>query len=172
MGKKLDNKEKRFVEEYMIDLKPERAAIEAGYSKTVAHTKAYQWVSNSKIKPHVYEEIMKRFQARSERTKISQDFVLEQLVRMATADIREVVGWKKGSAVFVKDSDEISDEAALMISEVAQTQHGLRVKTVDRQAALDKLARHLGMYLDRTEHSVSDDLAALLKEIDGTSRAL
>ncbi|MDL2401582.1 terminase small subunit [Rhizobium mayense] len=51
LEERLTHREIRFVREYLIDLDPKRAAIEAGYSKTVAASKAYQWVSNGKVKP-------------------------------------------------------------------------------------------------------------------------
>ena len=44
---KIGAREKRFIDEYLVDLDPKRAAIEAGYSKSVAASKAYQWVSNA-----------------------------------------------------------------------------------------------------------------------------
>ncbi|MCP5086737.1 MAG: hypothetical protein GY952_08055, partial [Rhodobacteraceae bacterium] len=55
--KKLDPREKRFVEEYIIDLNAKRAAIAAGYAETTADVRAHGWVSQSKsgnfYKPHV-----------------------------------------------------------------------------------------------------------------------
>jgi phage terminase small subunit len=38
--KPLDAREQRFVDEYLIDLDPRRAALAAGYSATMARTKA------------------------------------------------------------------------------------------------------------------------------------
>ncbi len=84
MPQELDAKERRFVSEYLIDLDPKRAAIEAGYSATVAASKAYQWVSNSKVKPHVYEAIQKAMNSRSKRTEITADNVLRELARSAS----------------------------------------------------------------------------------------
>ncbi|TXK94584.1 hypothetical protein BMR07_13425 [Methylococcaceae bacterium CS1] len=39
--KKLTKRDSRFIDEYLIDLDVERAAIEAGYSPTTAASKAY-----------------------------------------------------------------------------------------------------------------------------------
>ena len=51
--KRLTAKDRLFCFEYLADekLNPERAAIKVGYSESVAKTKAYQWVSNSKENP-------------------------------------------------------------------------------------------------------------------------
>jgi hypothetical protein len=39
----VNHREKRFVESCLLDLDPKRAAIDAGYSASVAASKAYQW---------------------------------------------------------------------------------------------------------------------------------
>jgi phage terminase small subunit len=87
----LDAKEQRFVEEYPKDLDPKRAALDAGYSKTTAASKAYQWVSNGKVKPHVFAAVQERLQARSERTQITVDMVLARLWAVATANPNELM---------------------------------------------------------------------------------
>lgn len=74
--RQLDNREAIFVDEYLVDLNPERAAIAAGYSKSMARSKAYQWVSNGKVKPHVFDAIKRRILDRQKRVEISQDYVL------------------------------------------------------------------------------------------------
>jgi len=79
MRKQLTNQEKLFKEEYLVDLKPERAAIAAGYSKTVAHTKAYQWVSNSKIKPHLFQAIQTAIDKRAETLQLTAESVLKDI---------------------------------------------------------------------------------------------
>ncbi len=53
----LDAREKRLVEEYLIGPDPKQAAINAGYSASTAASKAYQWVSICKIKPHVFDAV-------------------------------------------------------------------------------------------------------------------
>ena len=77
-AKQLDAREQRFVDEYLIDLDPKRAAIEAGYSASTADIKSYGWVSKSKsTKPHVFAAIAEEQADRSERTQITQDWVLQ-----------------------------------------------------------------------------------------------
>jgi len=82
MGKQLTNQEKLFKEEYLVDLKPERAAIAAGYSKTVAHTKAYQWVSNGKIKPHLFIAIKTTLDKQAEKLQLTAETVLKDIIRI------------------------------------------------------------------------------------------
>lgn len=168
----LDAKEQRFVEEYLIDLDPNRAAIAAGYSKTTAASKAYQWVSNSKVKPHVMAAIKEAQDERSERTKITQDMVLMELAKIGFSDIRKVVKWGNTELRSTDDesgelveayhglrlvaSDEIDDSTAAAISEISEGREGLKVKFHDKRASLVDIGRHLGMFKDKVELTGAD----------------
>lgn len=96
-AKKLSPMDKRFVAEYLIDLHPKRAAIAAGFSVTVAHTKAYQWVSNCQLKPLVYEAVQLALAKREQRTAITADRVLEEMWAIGTADPNELVQYRIGA---------------------------------------------------------------------------
>jgi phage terminase small subunit len=88
----LDPKEQRFVEEYLKDLDPKRAALAAGYSATVARTKAFQWVSNSKsTKPHVMAEVRRRKTRRAKRAEVTAERVLKELASLGFASIDNVM---------------------------------------------------------------------------------
>ncbi|MBB76616.1 MAG: terminase small subunit [Planctomycetaceae bacterium] len=91
----LDAREQRFVDEYVVDLNPERAAIEAGYSKSTARTVAYTWSSNDKRKPHVYNAIRARLEKRAEVTKVTADMVLARYWQIATADPNELIQYRR-----------------------------------------------------------------------------
>lgn len=91
----LDKRERVFVEEYLIDLKVERAALAAGYSATMAKTKAYQWVSDGKAKPHVYAAVTEALAKRSEKANITAELVLERLWLIATADPNELMSYRR-----------------------------------------------------------------------------
>jgi phage terminase small subunit len=164
--RKLDTREARFIEEYLIDLDPKRAAIEAGYSKSMAASKAYQWVSNGKVKPHVYEAVRKQFQKRSERTELTQDMVVNELRKIGFADIRKVISWGERPVLEEMNEDDdlrtypveliasenIDDDTAAAISEVVLTAQGVKVRLHDKLRALVNLGKHLGMFPQRLEH--------------------
>ncbi len=89
--KKLTPRDEIFVREYLIDLNPRRAALVAGFSENVAHVKSYGWVSNPNAKPLVYQAIKKEMEARSIRTQVTADKVLERLWHIAIADPNELM---------------------------------------------------------------------------------
>lgn len=83
MGKrgKLTEKQKRFADEYLIDLDAKHAAIRAGYSRKTAEQIGYALLQ----KPHVAELIQSKVEARAERVAIQADTVLAELYRIAMA---------------------------------------------------------------------------------------
>lgn len=79
-----------FIEEYLVDLNPYRAAKAAGYSDSMARSKAFQWVKNPDVKPLLYQKIKEAMKDRSIRTGITADKVLERYWHIATADPNEL----------------------------------------------------------------------------------
>ena len=64
-----------FCEEYLIDLNATQAAIRAGYSKKTASVTACENLT----KPNVQEYLQELQAARSERTEITADYVLNTI---------------------------------------------------------------------------------------------
>lgn len=168
-GRKLTPKQKRFVEEYLIDLNATQAAIRAGYSQRTANEQGARLLVNVSIAAAIEAAKEKR----SERTEITQDMVLQELAKIGFSDIRKVVRWgetmvrtetdKDGNDVEVPyhglaliDSTEIDDATAAAISEVTEGRNGLTVKLHDKKGALVDIGRHLGMFKDRVEHTGKD----------------
>ena len=90
----LTEKQKRFCEEYLIDLNATQAAIRAGYSKKTANRIAAENLSKLDIQNYL-KELM---QERSERTGITADTVLEELKKIALSDV-EISGKEKLKAL-------------------------------------------------------------------------
>ncbi len=75
-------KQKLFVEEYLIDLNATQAAIRAGYSARNADKIGSELLG----KTRVAEAVKAAQQARSERTEITQDEVIQGLKKEATLE--------------------------------------------------------------------------------------
>ncbi|MDR9052077.1 terminase small subunit [Burkholderia multivorans] len=95
--KRLSARDKRFVDEYLVDLDVVAAAIRAGFSGSMARSKAYLWVSESKQnpKPHLYAAILKAQEDLAARTHITQEMVLKRYWEIATADPNELVQYRR-----------------------------------------------------------------------------
>ena len=56
----------------------------------------------------------------------------------------------------MNDTDSLTAEQAAALSEIAETKDGIRVKLNSKQAALDSLSKHLGMFVERAEVQMSE----------------
>lgn len=173
----LTNKQRRFVEEYLVDLNATQAAIRAGYSEKTAG----QIGDENLKKPEIAAAVAEAQKIRSERTEITQDMVLRELAKIGFSDIRKVVRWgntelriNNGSddaeleayhGLALVAADEIDDNTAAAIAEVSQGKEGLKVKFHDKKGALVDIGRHLGMFKDRVEHSGSISIGAKPEEM-------
>lgn len=159
----LNDKQRRFVAEYLIDLNATQAAIRAGYSERTAGSQGFDLLKKPEIQAAVSEEMKER----EERTEITQDRVLQELAKIGFADIRKAVKWGDGisvsdpltgepvisNGVALVGSEEIDDATAAAVSEISQTAQGVKIKMHDKRAALVDIGRHLGMFTDKLEHS-------------------
>jgi hypothetical protein len=84
---------------------------------------------------------------RAARLGITAERVLQEYAHIAFADLRHIVEWGP-EGLRIKSSQEMSNEDSAAISEIvagADPGHS-RVKLYDKKAALDAIARHLGMF--------------------------
>lgn len=149
-------KQQRFVEEYLIDLNATQAAIRAGYSKKTANVIG----AENLAKPYIAEAIAAAQEERSERTKISQDWVLETIFEtVERCKQASPVVDAKGDPVYVTTS-------AGDVVPAYQFQPAAVLK------GAELAGKHLKMFTDKVEHDVSDPLAQLMREIDGKTRGI
>jgi phage terminase small subunit len=131
----------RFVEEYLIDLHAQRAAIRAGYSPLTNAT-PHKLLRN----PEIARAIGEAMAARAKRTGITRERVLEEFARIAFADMRALAEWGPQGNVIV-DADALSDDAfaaiALVSQEVGEGEPLIRLERFDKLKALEALARLL-----------------------------
>lgn len=143
----LNDRQRRFCEEFLIDLCATQAARRAGYSEKTAGQMGFDLLK----KPEIQTALSEAMRRRSERTAITAAQVLRELARIAFSDLREVLTWGP-AGVQLRDSTALDDDAAAAIGEISQTTTTaggtIRVKLHDKMAALDRLARHLGLFTD------------------------
>lgn len=81
---------------------------------------------------------------------MSAQEVLEELSNIGRGGMGRIASWGGGGLV-LRESDQLSPDDLSLVSEVAETRTetggSLKVKLYDRLAALDKLAKHHGLYV-------------------------
>lgn len=128
---KLTNKQKRFCEEYLIDLNATQAAIRAGYSKKNANNIA----SENLAKPNIQEYLKERMDSKQNDLIASQDEVLQYLTRV----IRDKT-----------DSDQVVMEG---IGDGVSMARTIRVKPSERDKlkAAELLGKRYGAFIERMD---------------------
>jgi len=184
----LDAKESRFIDEYMIDLNTERAAVAAGYSASMARSKAYQWVSNSKVKPKVTAEINRRKAALSQAAEVTAEDITRELKKIGFASMRRVMSVDQDgqpqidltatpdddldalsevSTETVIERDGVDDEGNPRFNQVRMT----KIKFHDKLSALEKLTQRTNFYKQRDDNFASALISAVAELQKRTSRA-
>ncbi len=139
----LTDRQERFCREYVVDLNATQAAIRAGYSSKTANRIATKILSKAVIKKKIAQlqsEIAKR-------TEITADMVVRELAAIGFADVRECFD-QLGNIINPK---KLPDSIAKVVAgiDVIEVKKDVKVKKLklwNKVAALESLAKHLGMY--------------------------
>ena len=158
--RKLSEKQKAFVREYLIDLNATQAAVRAGYSTRTAKGQGSRLLT----KVHVQKAVAKGAQKSTERAQLSTDDVLREFMRLGFADMADFISWTSdGSSL--KSSEELTRDQTRAISEIIVdswktaedvTQSRIKLKLHDKRAALEALAKHLGLFINKHELTGKD----------------
>ena len=128
---KLTEKQKRFCDEYIIDLNGTQAAIRAGYSKKNAYSQANE---NLK-KPYIREYIDARMAEKKSKLIAQQDEVLEYLTSVMRGEAK--------SSVVVVEGEGEGISAAKIVEKPPDEKERLR--------AAELLGKRYGAFTDKTE---------------------
>ena len=165
----MNEKQKIFADEYLIDLNATRA-YRVAYPSVKKDETAAQAGSRMLRNVKVAEYIQERMEERQKRTEITQDRVLEELAAIAfarAADFAEV----KDGFVIIKDTAGLSEQQIKAIAGIKEGKFGVELKLNDKEKALELLGRHLGMFKDKVEVSGLEEekkkLGDILEQLRG-----
>lgn len=153
MARKLTDKQKKFVEEYLIDLNATQSAIRAGYSPKTANEQGARLLANVSIQ----EAISKAMAERSRRTGINQDRIVQELARIAFVKITDVVN-PDGEINTNASDDDLACIESYKVEDsdsVNGSSSKREVKLASKIKALELLGKHVGMWNDKIQVDVS-----------------
>lgn len=166
----LTDKQKLFVEEYLVDLNATQAAIRAGYSKKSAKQQGTRLLSYASIS----EAIAAAKQKRVETVQITAAWVLTRLVDEADADLADLYDengallpvpewpevWRRGLVQGVETFDEFDtpDEEGVREA-IGRT---TKVRLADRLRRIELIGKHIDV------QAFNERLAADFRSSDGS----
>jgi phage terminase small subunit len=121
MAKKLTEKQKRFVEEYLIDLNATQAAIRAGYSPKTAYSQGQRMLKNVETKTYIDEQLER---IHSEKTADAQE-VLEYLTAVMRGKHKEQILQLIGDGVQEITDIDVSAKERLKAAELIGKRYGM-----------------------------------------------
>lgn len=149
-------KQERFVAEYLIDLNATQAYIRAGYSESGAAQAAEKLLRNAEITAAV-EAGRAKLMA---KTNITAERVLQEMGRLAFSDVRNLFNadgsLKPLHTLTPEDSACIAGLEVIIKNAEAGDGHMDKVhkiKVWDKSKNLENLAKHLGLFVEKVEHS-------------------
>jgi phage terminase small subunit len=141
MTKELTSKQKKFVEEYLLDFNATQAAIRAGYSEKTARQQGQRLLT----KVDVQKSLQKRGNELSKKVGIDHERILTEEKHIAFSDIRGIFD-EDGTII---KPNELPEEVSRSISkiEVIDTPMGkkYRYHFWDKGRALDRLEKILNL---------------------------
>lgn len=147
----LTDKERRFVEEYLVDLNGTEAAIRAGYTQK-NRASASVMACRLLAKPTLRLAVTALF----EKAGISKIRILEEQAKIAFANIDDYAKIVHGKVV-ITNSKSLSREQLAAVAEISETitEFGtaIKVKPYDKQAALAFLGKVARLTVERHEVS-------------------
>ena len=155
----MTEKQKRFVEEYLIDLNATQAAIRAGYSVKNADKIGSELLGKTGVQKAVSEAIAER----SRRTGVNQDRVVRELARIAFSNFSDIVD--PDTARIKEDATE-DDLACIQSIKIKPNEFGTEreVRLFDKRAALVDLGKHLGMWNKDTGGEPGEDGVTIVND--------
>jgi phage terminase small subunit len=172
----LTAKQLRFIDEYLIDFNATQAADRAGYSKKTAGSQGFDLLK----KPEIQEAIKAKQDHLAHKLGLTREEIVREAARIAFSDIRKLFDeWGALKPPHDIDEDTIGAIASIKIKPEYEVRNekkvlmGCRteVRFWDKNAALEKLMKHLGLFKENNKHK-TDAIGELLAAIDGKSTQL
>lgn len=177
--KELNEKQKMFCKEYIVDFNATQAAIRAGYSKRTARSQACEHLT----KPNIQQEISKLIKERSDKVEFDARQLLQHLVDDVKADISDLfddenrlkqphewplpfrqglVGGIDVTQLFEYDTHGNKEQIGIVT----------KIKLADRTKLKELAGKHVDInaFKDRTEHSVDKTLEDILTTVNGNGQ--
>lgn len=157
----LNSRQRRFIDEYLVDLNAAQAAKRAGY-KSKPNVIGSQLLAN----PSIADEIARRQAELAETHGVTVDRIIAELAKLGFANMADYMRANEGGDPYLDFSALTRDQAAALVEvtvedfkdgrgEDSRDVRRIKFKLGDKRAALVDLGKHLGMFSERQNVSGS-----------------
>ncbi|MFA5378486.1 MAG: terminase small subunit [Dehalococcoidia bacterium] len=168
--------QRRFVQEYKIDLNATQAAIRAGYCKNTAYSMGHQLLKKLEIAEAIEHEL----ELCCERTRVTKDKIIRELARIGFANIGTILDDASGGLLDGLSEDDLAAVSTVKTKTLRTDKDSddiileREIKFHDKGKALEQLGRHLGMFNDKLDVTISktqEEAEAEMKEMVDRAKA-
>ncbi|MFB3855011.1 MAG: terminase small subunit [Vicinamibacterales bacterium] len=159
---RLTPRQRRFVQEYVVDLNATAAATRSGYSTRAARAIGCENLT----KPNIARAIKAALEARAARTAVTADRVLEELALLAFSSVEDYQVTDAGEVVLAPTARPGAMRALQSIKhrlttrgrgDDAETVREVEIRLWDKPGPLRLAGQHLGLFIER--HHVEADVS-------------
>lgn len=150
----MNDKQKRFCEEYLVDLNGKQAAIRAGYTEKRAEITASELLNNAEVKQFIQEKQKEL----SEKTGITAERILQELADIGFNNMKDFVNGNN-SVLELKYLDKRKTAAVSKVKTTvtsrtvfengkpsAVTETTTELAMHNKIAALELMGKHIGLF--------------------------
>lgn len=159
----LNERQKLFVKEYLVDKNATEAAKRAGYSEKTAYSQGHDLLK----KPEIDTAIQAHLKKVHDKLDITVERIAQEFEKVGFSSMAEFIDWEDESGdltIKFKDLKKLTPEQRACISEISVHTTVLghktfKIKLHDKLKALEALGRYKAMFTDKFEGKLTGDLA-------------
>lgn len=151
----MNDKQRRFVAEYLVDLNATEAAKRAGYSAKTAHSQGSRLLEDAEIRQAVADGKARQLAS----ADLTAARVLEEIRRLSFSDLRGMFD-AQGN---LRPIHTLTAEQAACIGSLEVVKKNItagdgevdtviKIKTWDKTRSLEMLAKHFGLLVEKVKH--------------------
>ena len=168
----LNDKQERFCQEYLVDLNGTQAAIRSGYSPETANEQASRLLAHAKVQARVAELQSKL----AKKLEVTQERILREYALLGFSSLGDFMRVQPDGTAYFDLSGMTKEQAATIleyqVDEYTEGKKGgkgngkgesgrevkrMKIKLHDKKGALDSMAKHLGMFVEKVEARVTTE---------------
>lgn len=159
---KLDARQQRFIDEYMVDFNNTNAAIRAGYSPRTANEQGARLLARVSIRAH----IDRRLAEASKRTGVNADRVIRELARISFANPADAIAADGSISPYASEDDKAAIQSIKVKTTTGKngTTTEREVRFYDKNKSLELLMRQAGMLIERKQVDVHKVIETMTSE--------